>query len=53
MSDDITLPPEMLPRRKGATVVVQCPCGAEWNPRFFDVCPVCKDPAPKPRGPVN
>lgn len=42
MSDDLTLPPEMLPRCPGAEVYVQCvSCDTYWATDQHDKCPKC------------
>ncbi len=42
-SDDVTLPPEALPRSVGGEVIVACPvCKTEWKFDDHDSCPTCK-----------
>ena len=39
--DDVTLPPEMLPRVDGAEVIIVCPsCETHWKPEQ-EQCPKC------------
>ena len=41
MADDVTLPPEMLPRSPGADVIIVCPsCEWQWVPED-EKCPNC------------
>lgn len=41
MADDTTLPPEMLPRRPDAEVIIVCPsCETQWRPED-ERCPKC------------
>ena len=52
MSDDETLPPEMLPRAPGADVIIVCPsCQWRWVPED-ERCPNCGRSVDEP-GPVR